>query len=263
MSRGRVSPSTTYPGRLPRTYTVTAQRDVDQRGEPVFTVCVVPGGSVLSTITCLTAATSPRLHDDRPPGGLENTRLITTLADIHDDFSCADSRREAADGSTRSARNVDTSYQTPMEARTSFTNTRSMNPAGAPHRIGSHNQNKVYVECSRPLRPPSMGASAWTHERSPSQCGANPASSTDEIGSSLFSDGFDWAAPTMERRPVYSKRSRTMSSSVEDLSVGYGEARNGWYEMDRLSGGKASPFISFSMVKSSLKAMTQQQLLWV
>ncbi|RUS87818.1 hypothetical protein EGW08_004417 [Elysia chlorotica] len=196
MSRGKVSPSPPYPDQVQRTYTVTAQRTSNQWGEPVFTVCVVPAHSVLSTLSTIAAA-SRSLQEESHASSLENPGFITTLVDIHADFSGAEVRSEATCQPKRPSANGD--------ARDSLIYDHSSGNSASPYSYIAPCQSKK-VDLGNEY---SKLAKRSVLEAEP---GAHPTSSVDAEGSSHCAAGWGSDAPTMEIRPRYDKRPVTIPS---------------------------------------------------
>ena len=240
MSRGKVSPTSPCISRFRRTYTVTAQRDSSQRGEPVFTVCVVPVGSVLSTLTSITTA-SRSFQEESHASSLEHPGLITSLVDIHSDFSGAGTRVDAESQSRLPSSNGGDSNKFPTDSKVN--DSASGNSVSQYSYIAPCHQHKVDpgTEDMRSAEVSAVGQSGWGGKASPSQFEANSTSCVDEVRSL----GCDWDAPTVERRTTHSKSPMAMSAP--------GEERNR-PDMDRKQ-RQASQHISFQYLRQLLPVL--------
>ncbi|GFN97206.1 hypothetical protein PoB_002371200 [Plakobranchus ocellatus] len=214
----KVSPCTPYAATPlpPRTYTVTAQRDSNREGNRVFTVCVVPGGSLLATITGDSPATTCPKRNGPP-----NIPPTTTLADVHgepasSDVNCKDSKQ----GTNKINEGAEIA-----------------SPSGLFH---VHNPNFLPADLEacghkggdcEPKKAPTSAGHVWV---TPS--GATPSRLTDHTDSSYKSRGYDWAAPTIEKRPVVDRHSTEMSTLSDD---GFEERTKGQLESDSID-AKAS-----------------------
>ncbi|GFS11270.1 hypothetical protein ElyMa_004830700 [Elysia marginata] len=247
MSRGQVSSSSVYPGtgtgRLPsRTYTVTAQRDVDLRGEPVFTVCVVPASVTVDVLrnaiprsrSRISGGTST-LQEDSPVSGLDSAGLVTTLVDIHSGISTcgidASGRGEAVyeqRNCLQSTGDYENQFYYKSSSSSGNSGTGSENEQ-LQHSSGSRQCSYIADKVATGHTTNAVankffatsGQRVSADERFPSQLGlgANPTSSVDYQASSSYcmsSCKSEFAAPTLEKRPAHKTYPMAMSCRDEE-----------------------------------------------